>query len=86
MKESEAPTIKCPVCGIEFAVSKDWVGQRERDHQSFFCPNGHGQYFPGETEDEKLRKENKRLREENLRLQSLLPHRDALGRFIKRKE
>jgi hypothetical protein len=37
---------------------------RLRDRDTFYCPNGHGQHFLGETEAEKLKKLVADLRED----------------------
>jgi hypothetical protein len=42
-------------CGIVFAVPQVWVNARRRDHNSWYCPNGHQRYFPNKSEEEKLR-------------------------------
>ncbi len=48
-------------CGISFAVPHTWERKRRDDHSRFFCPNGHGQAFTGESDAEKLRRERDRL-------------------------
>lgn len=34
----------------------EFFERRREDHENFFCPNGHPQHFPAETEAEKLRR------------------------------
>ena len=46
-----------------FAFSGDLIDKRRRDHQSFYCPSGHNNYFPGESDVEQLKRE---LKEANL--------------------
>jgi len=57
----------CSVCGIELCLPTKFLKQRREDHVAFFCPNGHGQHFPGETEAQPLAKKlaeaEKRLKE-----------------------
>ena len=48
-------------CGIAFAVPSTWDQQKRNDHTRFFCPNGHGQSYTAESEEEKLRRERDRL-------------------------
>jgi Zn ribbon nucleic-acid-binding protein len=55
--------ITCVNCGMVFAFSGDLIDKRRRDHQSFYCPSGHNNYFPGESDVEKLKRE---LKEANL--------------------
>lgn len=51
----------CIECGMVFGVPSDWDRERRRDHKRMFCPNGHGQSYAGQTEEERLRKELERL-------------------------
>jgi len=32
-------------CGVTFAITSGLYDLRKRDGKSFFCPNGHGQFF-----------------------------------------
>lgn len=50
-------TIVCVACGIPFAVPKNYKQALVESHERFFCPNGHGQSYYGETEEEKLKKQ-----------------------------
>jgi hypothetical protein len=59
--ELEAST--CSVCGITVGLPKHFRQTRRQDHAAFYCPNGHAQHFPAETEAEKLRKELDRERQ-----------------------
>lgn len=47
----------CSECGIYYYVPSQWRKNRREDHVGFYCPNGHNQYFPAESDAEKLRKE-----------------------------
>lgn len=47
----------CPECGIPYAVPDYFIPQRQKDHKTFYCPNGHQRYFPeGESEAARLRR------------------------------
>lgn len=48
--------VDCVSCGMRFAVSKDWNNAKRNDHSRFFCPNGHGMSYSGESELEKTRR------------------------------
>lgn len=49
-------------CGVTFAVP-DWMLTKLRQNRnSFYCPNGHGQSFTGETEEQKLRRELEKVK------------------------
>lgn len=43
-------------CGITYGITKAFERFRRADHKSFYCPNGHSQYFPGESDAERLRR------------------------------
>lgn len=43
-------------CGMIFGVPSAWRDARKSEHSTWCCPNGHHQYFPGETDEEKLRR------------------------------
>jgi len=53
--------ITCYKCGIIFLVPVQWQAQRLEDHKTFYCPNGHNQYFSGKDEAQKLRDQKRRL-------------------------
>lgn len=46
----------CITCGVTFTLPVELLRRRKRDHQNFFCPNGHPQMYPAETEEDRLRK------------------------------
>ena len=48
--------VSCSVCGTPIALDVDFKVHRQRDHKTFYCPNGHNQYFPSESEEERLRR------------------------------
>lgn len=43
-------------CGIPICLEASFVRQRRGDRESFYCPNGHKQWFPGETADTKAQR------------------------------
>lgn len=47
----------CISCGIPFGIPLNYRDRLKETHESFKCPNGHGQYYPGESEKEKLSRE-----------------------------
>lgn len=57
----------CSVCGIHWALETNFYRKRRDDHKVFYCPNGHTQYFFGETEAEKLKKQLEEQRQRTLR-------------------
>jgi len=58
-------TIECAKCGITFAMPSVYERARRNDHDTFYCPSGHGNHFPGKSEEEKLR--DRLASERNLR-------------------
>lgn len=50
-------TITCSECGIAFGVPEHWRSTKRSDHSTFWCPNGHRQHYPGQSEAERLKSE-----------------------------
>ncbi len=50
----------CCNCHIPFAMSRSFKDARLKDRKSFHCPAGHGQYYTGKSEEQKLREELER--------------------------
>jgi ssDNA-binding Zn-finger/Zn-ribbon topoisomerase 1 len=53
----EFEVVMCSACGTPMALEVDYLARRRDDHGTFYCVNGHTQYFPGKTEAEKLREQ-----------------------------
>lgn len=49
--------ICCAKCGISFAMPSDVKQQYAASQTSFYCPRGHSQYYPGESEKEKYERQ-----------------------------
>lgn len=47
--------LECASCGTIFWLTRQRVNNLKSSHHSFFCPNGHSQCFPGQSEEERLR-------------------------------
>lgn len=61
--ESENNTITCCTCKIQFQVPMGWMSVKRSDNCTFYCPNGHSQYFPeGKSELDLEREKNAALR------------------------
>lgn len=56
-------TVDCCNCGVVFQVPAEFDNARQEDGQSFYCPNGHAQFYE-DGDEEKL----KRLETENTEL------------------
>lgn len=47
----------CCSCGVLFGMESGFDKQRRDDHKSWYCPNGHSQFYNGKSEAEKLREQ-----------------------------
>ena len=45
----------CCNCFMVFAMPEEFQARRRKDHQGFYCPNGHRQYYNAKSEEDKLR-------------------------------
>src|SRR5262245_50137492 len=43
----------CATCGTAICLGEAQERDLRRSHQSFFCPMGHSNYYPGKTEDQR---------------------------------
>lgn len=87
--------IQCAHCHIPFAMPSRLHEDRRNDHKTFFCPNGHSQYFPGKSDEEKLKDELKRKNNELMSQKDALiasraalqkaqgEHRERIAEFVK---
>ena len=69
----------CIACGMAFGMPSAVEKGRRRDHKSFYCPNGHGQHYAAENEEEKLRRQ---LTDAMARETSLRDESDRIKRRI----
>jgi len=84
----------CSECGILFALPEWYINERIKDHKTWCCPNGHLRYYPGESDEEKLKAENEKLQrkldwkrnEANGYLASLRATRGVVTKIKKRVE
>jgi hypothetical protein len=51
--ETKITVLECANCNIDFGIGADFEKRRRDDHQTFYCPNGHGNVFKGPSEAEK---------------------------------
>lgn len=79
-------------CAASYAVPDDFRDSLRKSHQTFYCPNGHNQYFPAETEAENLRKRliaeketSAAMNRERERLQQELNQREKKIKQMKRR-
>lgn len=58
----------CTECGVSYALTAAFEGRRRNDHKTFYCPNGHEQYYPQKSDAELAREEAQQQRERAERL------------------
>jgi hypothetical protein len=76
---------ECCVCGIAFAVPARFKQVLQETHRTFYCPNGHGQSYLGQTEVERLRDKLKTQNSElEVRTRALLNAQVAEAKLRKR--
>lgn len=80
--EVSLETLQCPSCAITFAVPEVWQREKRRSHETFFCPNGHNQYYSQETFEQKQIRElrealDKQTRRANAAAQNEMIEREA---------
>jgi len=64
-------TYTCGECGVMFAMTRAFAGERVKDRRTFYCPNGHKRVFTGETEADRLKRELERERHDRKRAEEL---------------
>jgi hypothetical protein len=57
--ETDLELQTCCACGIVFAVPAHYLDTIRQTHKNYSCPNGHGLWFPGESTEEKLKRQLK---------------------------
>lgn len=77
---SQTEGLACSDCGIYFSIPKQYEVKRREDHKTFYCPNGHGQYFPQKSDSDRV----KELESVVAHLRDKLPHRDDKGKYTKK--
>ncbi len=46
---------ECCHCGMLFGMTADFQRWRRKDHEWFYCPRGHKQYYDSKSDEEELR-------------------------------
>lgn len=44
-------------CLVPFGLSREMYEARRKDRRTFYCPNGHGQHYVAESEEQRLRRQ-----------------------------
>lgn len=48
--------LECARCRVPFALLNSFMSDRRLDHDTFYCPSGHENHYPGESSVEKLQR------------------------------
>lgn len=59
-------TETCITCGAIFGLVAEFRNRRIEDHENFYCPNGHSQFYSGKTKAESLAEELERERQRRI--------------------
>lgn len=65
-------TEECCNCGVSFAMTADFQKRKRQDRTIFYCPAGHKQHYTGESEEEKLRRDNQNLKQQQARYADII--------------
>jgi len=50
--ETGLSTLECAACAMFFAIPAQFMRNRRRDHEEFYCPSGHKNYYTGKSDIE----------------------------------
>lgn len=73
----------CISCGVTFGLESEFQKQRKRDHGTWYCSNGHSMMYPGESDEERLKRELKAERDHAAALRAERDQIDASRRAFK---
>lgn len=62
LTQVELEVLSCANCNMEMHLSPRFVQRRRDDHETFYCPMGHPNYFPQKSDEEKLKDEISKLK------------------------
>ena len=77
--ETTFATCCCASCGIQYAIPERRQRELRENHETFYCPNGHTQWYPQKSEAEKLRDELKRKEQAAKAKAEIIKKIDDLG-------
>jgi len=64
MATVEQVELCCSECKVTFWVTAAHEAKLVRKRQTFYCPNGHGQWFPGKTDAQRAKEAEAALQRE----------------------
>ena len=78
--------IECASCAMKFCVPDRFETDRRNDHKTFYCPNGHSNWYSGKNDLEKANEKVARLKQDvawyagrNAELRDQLDHALSVG-------
>jgi hypothetical protein len=71
--------IDCAACGMTFGMTEDFIRRRRQDGATFYCPDGHNNFYR-ENEHDRVR------RERDLLKQQIAEREDEIERQRRRRE
>lgn len=77
-------TVDCANCHMDFAVTRAFDKARRDDHKTFYCPNGHSNYYPQKSDEEKLRDQLENAQRRAIRAENSRDSARRLAEFERR--
>jgi len=77
--------VECASCNMDFGVTQMFQKARRNDHKVFYCPKGCHNYYSGDSEEEKLRKQLETQRQQNARAWDAAREAEERAREEKRR-
>lgn len=74
----------CITCGVVFTLPCILRKQLLKNHDTFYCPNGHGQVFSGKSREEEVEEESTELSKEVIKLGNQLRYWKGKAKKVKK--
>lgn len=71
-------------CRVSFWITKKHDDRLRNCHNTFYCPNGHGQSYGGESDKQKLKRLEQSLKNRDWEINHLTKSKSALKGVITR--
>lgn len=78
--QSDFVLIYCAGCGISFAIARDLNNRLIENHHTFYCPSGHENYYPKQSQAEIAKQEAQKAKDEADRLRKCIEHKKEIIR------
>ena len=77
--------LQCAACDVTFGITADYEKRRRSDHKGFMCPSGHSNVYKGESEEERLRRENARHVQNRAYLEDIIRQKEKRAEDEKKR-